>query len=77
MENEKGRLEAENQDLQNILKQYLEGISVTEHVMAKPNPLVVVNGRITLNAPPVRPAAPTTVVEASHVVSTMRRAGLK
>ena len=43
------RLENENQELQDILKQYLEGTSITAHSMDTPNPLFVINGRITLN----------------------------
>lgn len=73
MENDRARLQAENAELQSVLKQYLNGISVTEDVMKEPNPLLVVNGRITLNAPPVRHAAPSTVIEASHVVSAPGR----
>jgi len=59
-----------------VLKQYLNGISVTEGVMKEPNPLLVVNGRLTLNAPPVRHAAPSTVIEASHVVSATGRVAM-
>ena len=75
LENDRNRLQAENTELQSVLKQYLNGISVTEDVMKDPNPLLVVNGRITLNAPPVRHAAPSTVIEASHVVSMAGRGG--
>ena len=75
LDNEKARLARENAGLQNVLKQYLEGISVTEDLMKTPNPLLVVNGRLTLNAPPVRHAAPATVIEASHLVSTVGRVG--
>ena len=73
MENDRARLQAENAELQSVLTQYLNGISVTEDVMKAPNPLLVVNGRISLNAPPVRHAAPSTVIEASHVVSVAGR----
>lgn len=66
METERERLRHENADLQSILQQYLEGISVTEDALRKPNPLLVINGRLSLNQPPVRRAAPATIVEASH-----------
>mmetsp|Transcript_18533 Transcript_18533/g.43684 ORF Transcript_18533/g.43684 Transcript_18533/m.43684 type:complete len:535 (+) Transcript_18533:360-1964(+) len=66
MEAERERLQMENGDLQSILQQYLEGISVTKDALRKPNPLLVINGRLSLNQPPVRRAAPTTVIEASH-----------
>uniref|UniRef100_A0A7S1CIL1 Dynein regulatory complex subunit 2 n=1 Tax=Bicosoecida sp. CB-2014 TaxID=1486930 RepID=A0A7S1CIL1_9STRA len=65
MERERDRLRQENGDLQSILQQYLEGISVTEDALRKPNPLLVINGRLSLNQPPVRRAAPATVVEAA------------
>lgn len=71
MERQRDRLTQENTDLQSILKQYLEGISVTDDSLAKPNPLLVVNGRISLNAPPVRRAAPTTIVEAAHEATSL------
>jgi chromosome segregation ATPase len=42
-------LSLENVRLRAILKQYLDGISVTESVLRQPNPLLVVNGKT--NAP--------------------------
>jgi len=69
---EKERLERENHDLQAILKQYLDGISVNEDVMRGPNPLLVVNGRVNLNAPPVRRTGRVPVVEGNHMLSTHR-----
>ena len=53
-------------------RQYLEGISVSEDTLAKPNPLLVINNRLTLNAPPVRVGAPRIVLEANHLVATGR-----
>ena len=44
LEKQKFQLHDENEHLRNILKQYLDGISLTEGVLAKPNPLVVING---------------------------------
>jgi len=72
IEKERNRLHRENADLQAILKQYLDGIAVSEDVMSAPNPLLVVNGRVNLNAPPVRHAVKPTVVEASHMISSHR-----
>ena len=71
---EKERLEAENRDLQSILKQYIDGISVNESVMGSVNPLMVMNGRIHLNQPKVEAAGQqhVTVVEANHMVATGR-----
>jgi hypothetical protein len=46
LEKQKFQLDEENNHLKNILKQYLDGISLTDGVLAQPNPLMVVNGRI-------------------------------
>jgi len=49
---EKDRIAAENADLRVILKQYLDGISVTPTVVSNPvNPLLVVNQRLKVKAP--------------------------
>lgn len=45
---EKRRLEKENADLRGILKQYLDGIAVTEDAVDHDNPLMIVNGRVNL-----------------------------
>lgn len=75
-ENEKQRLADENRQLQSILKQFLEGISVTEGLMKAANPLLVVNGRANTMPPPVRRVAPPTVIlEGNHLVET-RRVGM-
>ncbi|XP_066131977.1 dynein regulatory complex subunit 2-like isoform X3 [Saccopteryx bilineata] len=66
-----------NDKLRETLKQYLNGISVSEEVLSQPNPLLMVNYRSSLSqssstptAPPGRAAdtAPN-VVEAAHVTS--------
>merc|ERR1719197_1930525 len=49
IEQEKSRLGRENVQLRSILKQFLDGVSVNEDVLAQPNPLLVVNGRVNLN----------------------------
>lgn len=73
IEQEKDRLEKENQELRSILKQYLDGVSVNDDVISGPNPLLVVNGRVNLNAPPPRLTAKPAVVEASHHVRVAMR----
>ena len=45
---EKKRLMKENGDLRSILKQYLDGIAITEDVVDADNPLLIVNGRVNL-----------------------------
>ncbi|KAF0685817.1 Aste57867_22339 [Aphanomyces stellatus] len=75
---EKERLEMENRELQAVLKQYLDGISVNEQVMSSINPLLVVNGRLTLNqgATSAGSREPNhTIVDANHMVATNRVVG--
>ena len=43
LDKERSLLGAENQQLRALLKQYLDGISVNEEVIASANPLFVVN----------------------------------
>ncbi|KAH8059760.1 hypothetical protein JL721_9178 [Aureococcus anophagefferens] len=45
------RLEAENGDLQTILKRYFDGVSVNDAVMRSANPLFVVNGKLNISQP--------------------------
>merc|ERR1719265_1318468 len=54
IEQEGKRLNKENVQLRSILKQFLDGVSVNEDVLAQPNPLLVVNGRVNLNHVPVK-----------------------
>jgi hypothetical protein len=66
---EREKLERQNEDLRLILKQYLDGVSVNEEVMAGTNSLLVVNNRLQLNVPVgSRREAPSVVVEAAHAV---------
>ncbi len=44
-EEERRRLQMENEELRMILKQYLNGISVTPDTIEVDNPLVVINSR--------------------------------
>jgi hypothetical protein len=46
VEAEAARAREENAHLQSILKQFLEGISVTTTVLSAPNPLLVINGAV-------------------------------
>jgi hypothetical protein len=71
IEKEHSRLQKENQDLQSILKQYIDGISVNEEVMNALNPLMVVNGRINLNKPQREAGMGQniTVIEGNHAVN--------
>ena len=41
---QRDKLKEENKQLRIILKQYLDGISVSESVMNEANPLFVING---------------------------------
>ena len=62
IEKEHKRLSQENQELREILKQYLDGISVNEDVLNNPeNPLLVVNSKLqhSLKARAVEMEAPT------------------
>jgi len=72
IEREEERLKKENSDLQEILKQYFDGISVSDEMLKKANPLFVVNGRVNLNKPlPVRKVDTKhmTIVEGNAVVA--------
>jgi hypothetical protein len=61
-------LEDENRRLKAILKQYLDGITLSESVLNQLNPLIVVNGKT--NAPMRRHGpAHVTYVEASHIMT--------
>jgi hypothetical protein len=71
IEQEGKRLGKENVQLRSILKQFLDGVSVNEDVLAHPNPLFVVNGRVNLNHVPVkRIGDKKTFVEAAHHMTT-------
>ncbi|MBW02101.1 Coiled-coil domain-containing protein 65, partial [Eschrichtius robustus] len=67
-----------NEKLREMLKQYLDGISVSDEVLSQLNPLFIVNHRSNLPQPPSTPTAqpgdkkpPTTynIIEAAHVIS--------
>lgn len=75
-DSKKKALEKENKFFKNLLKQYLDGVSVNEDVMTQANPLFVVNNRIQLNRPPVEREGRQTVVEAAHVAQIRARAAM-
>ncbi|XP_010995737.1 dynein regulatory complex subunit 2 [Camelus dromedarius] len=67
-----------NEKLREMLRQYLDGISVSDEVLSQLNPLFIVNHRSNLPQPLSTPAAqpgdkkpPTTynIIEAAHVIS--------
>jgi len=71
---EKRSLANENMTLRNVLRQYLDGVSVNNETLKEPNPLFVVNQKtnVKLAVPVVDPRVkrPTaTVVEAAHIVN--------
>jgi len=71
IEQEGSRLSKENLQLRSILKQFLDGVSVNEDVMAQPNPLLVVNGKVNLNHVPLKRIGDKKVyVEAAHHVTS-------
>ncbi|CAM9504932.1 unnamed protein product [Laminaria digitata] len=74
IEREQSRLEAENRDLQTIVKQYLDGISVPEDAVSEANPLLVVNGRVNLTKIDATSLQPRRIaaIEANHMVATGR-----
>lgn len=55
IEKQKATLEKENLFFKNLLKQYLDGVSVNDDVMNANNPLLVINNKVNLNRPPVVP----------------------
>lgn len=69
---ERERLSQENEELQSVLKQYLEGVSVSTSAVSKPNTLLMVNNRSSIAVPPVRQGAPTVVQEAATLVATYK-----
>ncbi|VDM06017.1 unnamed protein product [Schistocephalus solidus] len=71
----------QNENLKLLLTQYLDGLSVNDAILAKPNSLFVVNGRSNLNPNPlvkdarVRPVA-TVKLEALHIYKDSVTSGL-
>jgi hypothetical protein len=71
IEKQKATLEKENLFFKNLLKQYLDGVSVNDDVINANNPLLVVNNKVNLNRPPVIPeeGAHTTVIEGNFEIN--------
>ena len=68
---EKKRLSKENEDLRSILKQYLDGIAITEDVVDIDNPLLIVNGKVNLldqGRTVKRAGRPNTITEGTTVI---------
>merc|ERR1712127_839908 len=72
IDKQKATLEKENLFFKNLLKQYLDGVSVNDDVINASNPLLVVNNKVNLNRPPVMhdDGNHTTVIEGNVVVNT-------
>lgn len=72
IEKQKATLEKENLFFKNLLKQYLDGVSVNDDVINNNNPLLVVNNKVNLNRPPVMrdEGEHTTVIEGNVVVNS-------
>jgi len=68
---ERARLSRENADLRSILKQYLDGISVNNQVLAGPNPLMVLNERSNIQTlpPAVATSGPTNVIDGNAALN--------
>lgn len=66
------QLNQENQQLRTLLKQYLDGISVSDEILSHNNPLFIVNNRSNLpmriQVDPRSRHQTKTVVEAAHIV---------
>eukprot|EP00605_Chrysophyceae_sp_TOSAG23-4_P001031 GSChrysophyteH1.ASY1.ANO1.1133.1 assembled CDS len=68
IEKERDRLKQENQQLQDLIQQFISGTQLDETVLDDANPLFVVNGRANLNHnPPVRLIKPT--VQSANAIS--------
>ena len=73
IERERAHLEKENLNLQGILKQYFDGVSVNDDIMHSSNPLFVVNGNFHSNAASLeRNLSHLTAIDAIHMVATSR-----
>jgi hypothetical protein len=72
IQREKERYENENKELQALLKQYLDGISVNNDVMNNANPLMVINGRLKLQQATTDNKKNKTIIDANHMVATNR-----
>lgn len=76
VDKQKKMLDKQNVFLKSLLKQYIDGVSVTEDVMNSNNPLLVVNYNVKLNRPPVeRTDGLKPYIEANVMVNDVTRQG--
>eukprot|EP00826_Nyctotherus_ovalis_P056643 TRINITY_DN768_c0_g3_i1.p1 TRINITY_DN768_c0_g3~~TRINITY_DN768_c0_g3_i1.p1 ORF type:complete len:381 (-),score=164.54 TRINITY_DN768_c0_g3_i1:86-1228(-) len=76
VDKQKKMLDKQNAFLKSLLKQYIDGVSVTEDVMNNNNPLLVVNYNVKLNRPPVeRTDGLKPYIEANVMVNDVTRQG--
>lgn len=70
IQQEKERLSRENEELKGLLKQYLDGIAVTETALDGANPLMIVNNRVNLlpSQQVRRKGPPAACLEANTIV---------
>ncbi|XP_038642568.1 dynein regulatory complex subunit 2 [Scyliorhinus canicula] len=74
LQQEKRTLLQENRRLRQLLKQYLDGISVNEEILSNLNPLIVINNKtnVKMSMPVIEAAAPKpvyNVIEAAHIIN--------
>lgn len=76
LEHRRGQLLDISGKLREMLKQYLDGISVSDEVLSQLNPLFIVNHRSNLPQPPApapsgdgKPPATYNIIEAAHIIS--------
>ncbi|KAK0148666.1 Dynein regulatory complex subunit 2 [Merluccius polli] len=68
-EKEKDVLTQENQQLQALLRQYMDGISVSDEILRRRNPLLIVSQpTLALATGTERQRKQHTVIEAAHVI---------
>lgn len=76
VEKEETRLKNERRELQDVLKKFMDGVSVNDDVIRSNNPLLVVNGRVQPSTNSKQRACgdgeKLTIVDANHVVATSR-----
>ncbi|KAI9189130.1 hypothetical protein H9P43_000558 [Blastocladiella emersonii ATCC 22665] len=71
LEARREKLARENESLRAVLKAYLDGISVQEHIMEEANPLFVVNGRTNVILQKRQPKV-ITVIEGSQAIKNVQ-----
>ncbi|XP_078057430.1 dynein regulatory complex subunit 2 [Mustelus asterias] len=74
LQQEKSTLLQENSRFRQLLKQYLDGISVNEEILSNLNPLIVINNKtnVNLSIPVIESTAPKpvyNVIEAAHIIN--------